>query len=993
MRYAIKYSITFILALGLTLLFNRTAATQNNVPSPNLHQWGAVTLFHGLPSDHVRAISQDSDGVMWFGTDAGLVRYDGRRVQRISAEGAAASRIRAIKLDLDGALWIGTDAGAARILDDDIKLIPETEGKIVTAIITLERGRAILATEQGAIFDCSATADGSFTVRAINSEDHPTLRIESLNRPLPLTSIITNNDSLIVGSRSRGLLSIQGDRIDEIPLRPRPFFIEAIAKDAEGRFWIGAQTSVDDSGLYQSPDLRRASKIGEGLGTITSIAFDEQNEMWVGTDQNGALHFRGEREIEHFTFNSTAGGLRSNHIYSTFVDREGVIWFGTDRGACRYDPRSLRGEIVSTEPESNFVRVLFQSADGRFWCGANRGLFIREETGWRQVDELRGKTVHAISQDLRGHLLVGTASGLFTSDDGAQFSRSAEGEIIRAICQFQGATWIANFNRGLERLDADELSLILPGSNRQIISLHPDKNQKLWIGTANAGAMVFDGKQAATLPELETLRDAAVRSITTSQDGAVWLATSRGLYVLRSHALTPIIEGVDARQVIIAENNQVWCATESGLYTILIDSEAGAIISRMSAEQGLPSQNVFALIGESSGLWIGTNRGVARYTPGSLAPVIKAERVLGKRAYSLQEIAAGLRLEYPQNSLSVEVAAASSRTFPEQFQYRFSLIDSAGREVKSKLAREPSMLIENLRPGRYRIIARAITSDLVSSDPLSITFEVERAPFPWTTAALSLLLALALAAIAWGYYQNKRLTRTNEALEGANLQLADTRMQLASETEAERRRIARDLHDQTLADLRRLLLLTDELPRKDEGGESLIDPLVLRREIETISTEIRRICEDLSPSALENVGLAAALEYALSDAVAHLPMERRFEYEFSCREGIEERLKLSPVVQIQIYRIAQEAISNISRHAGAKRVRLSVEESDGAFMLALEDDGCGFDRRSKRARTGRGIANIISRASLIEAEAEWTELEGGGTRFILRKGIKKPDAD
>ncbi len=98
--------------------------------------------------------------------------------------------------------------------------------------------------------------------------------------------------------------------------------------------------------------------------------------------------------------------------------------------------------------------------------------------------------------------------------------------------------------------------------------------------------------------------------------------------------------------------------------------------------------------------------------------------------------------------------------------------------------------------------------------------------------------------------------------------------------------------------------------------------------------------------------------------------------------------RLSAAVQIQIYHIFQEAISNISRHAAAKRVRLSVEERDESFLLTLEDDGCGFDPRSKRARTGRGIANIISRASLIEAQAEWTEPEGGGTRFSLKKGIK-----
>ncbi len=358
--------------------------------------------------------------------------------------------------------------------------------------------------------------------------------------------------------------------------------------------------------------------------------------------------------------------------------------------------------------------------------------------------------------------------------------------------------------------------------------------------------------------------------------------------------------------------------------------------------------------------------------------MLRVSRALGKRIYSDQEAKAGIVLEYPQNSFSIEVAAISSRTFPEQFQYWFSLIDSDGREVHQKLSRESQMLFDNLRPGRYRIEVRALNGDLTSSDPLTITFEVGSAPFPFTTAALSLLLVCALIAMWWGYRQNSSLKHTN-------LRLAETRMQLASETEAERRRIARDLHDQTLADLRHLLMLCDQLPRDGPSAES--DPAILRREIEAISTEIRRICEDLSPSALENVGLAAALAYAVACAVAHLPEESRFEYEFDCDEGIDERLHLAPAIQIQIYRIAQEAISNICRHSGAKRVKLSVAESNGGFSLALEDDGCGFDMKDKRARKGRGIANIRSRASLIEAEAEWTKREGGGTRFILRKGM------
>ncbi|HUQ34064.1 MAG TPA: two-component regulator propeller domain-containing protein, partial [Pyrinomonadaceae bacterium] len=81
-------------------------------PPSTLHQWGAVTLFHGLPSDRVRAIAQGRDGAMWFGTDAGLAKYDGRRTQAVAIEGLTSKRILALRLDADGALWIGTEAGA-----------------------------------------------------------------------------------------------------------------------------------------------------------------------------------------------------------------------------------------------------------------------------------------------------------------------------------------------------------------------------------------------------------------------------------------------------------------------------------------------------------------------------------------------------------------------------------------------------------------------------------------------------------------------------------------------------------------------------------------------------------------------------------------------------------------------------------------------------------------------------------------------------------------
>jgi hypothetical protein len=150
-----------------------------------------VTLFHGLPSDRVRAIAQTPDGLMWFGTDGGLAKYDGRRTQAITADGLPAGRVLALKLDNDGALWVGTENGAARFAEGRFDFVKETEGRIITSIITPQRGRAIIASENGLIFDCQAKPPGGFAVRTI--PDQP---LQSADKDQPGALKITSLASM-----------------------------------------------------------------------------------------------------------------------------------------------------------------------------------------------------------------------------------------------------------------------------------------------------------------------------------------------------------------------------------------------------------------------------------------------------------------------------------------------------------------------------------------------------------------------------------------------------------------------------------------------------------------------------------------------------------------------------------------------------------------------------------------------------------------------------
>ncbi len=249
--------------------------------------------------------------------------------------------------------------------------------------------------------------------------------------------------------------------------------------------------------------------------------------------------------------------------------------------------------------------------------------------------------------------------------------------------------------------------------------------------------------------------------------------------------------------------------------------------------------------------------------------------------------------------------------------------------------------------------------------------------------------AAGIDRLGLGLRAKPQIHRASAELASANSELADARLQLANETEAERRRIARDLHDQTLADLRNLALLVDRLPPSGDTRLPLnrtpSAPSALRHEIESISHEVRRICEDLSPSALENVGLSAALQFALAHAVEHAAPACKFDYEFICEDSLDERLNLPQSTQIQIYRIAQEVLSNICRHANAEHVKMRASVSDKSlFELLIEDDGRGFDLRGAKKNAGRGVANIRARASMINAEVDWQKGADGGTSFCLR---------
>lgn len=199
--------------------------------------------------------------------------------------------------------------------------------------------------------------------------------------------------------------------------------------------------------------------------------------------------------------------------------------------------------------------------------------------------------------------------------------------------------------------------------------------------------------------------------------------------------------------------------------------------------------------------------------------------------------------------------------------------------------------------------------------------------------------------------------------------------------ENERRRIARELHDDTAQSLSALILEMDALlnRRKDLSPETSADIQRLKDNATHSLEEVRRFSHDLRPGLLDNLGLLAAIEQMVNEADADNQIQMQFEV-----YGEEKRL--SSDVELALFRIAQESLNNARKHSGATRVLVSLRYEGSRTRLQVTDNGRGFDKRvEKEAITGGhlGLVGMKERARLIGAEIHLDSQPGKGTAVTV----------
>ena len=216
----------------------------------------------------------------------------------------------------------------------------------------------------------------------------------------------------------------------------------------------------------------------------------------------------------------------------------------------------------------------------------------------------------------------------------------------------------------------------------------------------------------------------------------------------------------------------------------------------------------------------------------------------------------------------------------------------------------------------------------------------------------------------------------------SELQLVSAR--LLEIQESERRRIATDLHDVLGQSLTMIKISLDESLLLLAGNEPDVAAESLRRLIPKVREalgEVRRVAMDLRPSILDDLGILATLSWFFRE-FGTVCQDMEVEKDF----GIEEENVPVPL-KITIFRIIQEATSNIVKHAHASRIRVSLKKAGDALHLSIEDDGVGFDAAETAnycpLDKGLGLLSMKERAKLSGGRYELVSALGQGTRISV----------
>lgn len=395
----------------------------------------------------------------------------------------------------------------------------------------------------------------------------------------------------------------------------------AITQQANGALWMATYGGlVRHSGEgFEAIDPRVAPALRSS--SITTVADDGQDGLWVGTLNGGLYRYRGHALAPV----DLPAGIES--VFGIVPDGAGGLWLTTNAGVVRMvegQPRLL-GDAEGFPPRG-FYRAIVADAAGGVWIAADGvGVVHWTPQGVRLYDHRDGlpsNAVYSLSVDAAGTPWVGTQDGPAYFADGRfqrdpQLAPLAGKRIYTLFGDRAGTVWFAPLGMGLCRLVRGVLSCddTLPGLQGETVrSMFEDHEGSLWIGTTSSGVQRLSQSKLVTV--LGPGPSNAVRAVHPAPDGTLWVGTDGGglsRYVsprlVPATALNAHLPSQLVRAILTDDRGRLWVAGTEGVTRF---GPAGRV-RNFGLADGLPGTIVFAFAPASAGgMWVGTLQGVVR---------------------------------------------------------------------------------------------------------------------------------------------------------------------------------------------------------------------------------------------------------------------------------------------------------------------------------------------------------------------------------------------
>ncbi|HMS41852.1 MAG TPA: two-component regulator propeller domain-containing protein [Pyrinomonadaceae bacterium] len=963
------------------------------------YRFDSWTTDNGLPQNGVRSITQTPDGYLWLTTLDGLVRFDGVKFtvfNKSNSKGIISNRFWQVKAFEDGSIWAATESGDLTIYRNGeftsypADRIPEP---LIIGFEKDENGEVLIQTDLNYYY----FRNGEFVLAKPKEND-------KANKHFYLGQSGTRWELYPTEIRQ---IKNGNTNIYPIKLKFLYFYKNSIYEDKKGGLWIadlGKFFYLNEGKITEY--FEKESSFADVFGHSTWEEAD--GSIWIATgDYNrpgvGLVRFKDGK----FNKFGLENGLSNNRIFLRFKDREGTVWLATDRGLNRLRQQVLTPFSTKDGLVHNEVYPLLKSRDASIYIGTNGGLSHYKNGKFTNTVLSPGReygvsSVQSLAEDAEGRLWIGSIGGLFVLKDGKfenWTKKFATPDTIYTIYTHKnGTVWFGTEHQGVWQYKDEKISSLfttaegLAGNDVKFI--HEAQNGTFWIGTFNGLSHLKDGK-ITNYTTKEGLPSNFVRSIKEDDDGTFWIGTydgglSRfkdGKFFNFNTENGLFNNGVFA--IMEDASGNFWMSSNQGIYRVSkqqlndfadgksnhYDSIAYGKADGMISTECNGGRQPSAMINDDGKIWFPTLDGVAIVNPellqsNLLPPPIEIESVeIDREKTSFKD---EIKLEPNQTYLDISYTALSLIK-SEQIRFRYKLEGLDKDWVNAGTRRNVNY--SYLPSGEYVFRVTAANADGVwNADGKSIKIIV-LTPFYKTRWFWALVSVFALVLIYLIYrYRIVQLQKMNLAQEKFSRQLIESQ-------EAERKRIAQELHDglgQNLLVIKNRALLGLAVSEKDEQfdeiGESVTDAL----------SEVRHIAYNLRPLHIERLGLTATIEEMIED------VEAASGIEINCDIVSVDDL-FTKDDEINFYRIVQECLNNIIKHSKATKASVEVFRENGQIILNLKDNGSGFETENLNGNRGLGLNGIAERVKILGGNYSIESEIGKGTSVSVKIETTKND--